>query len=393
MGAKAVKIKENIYWVGAIDWDLRNFHGYLTQRGSTYNAYLIIDEKVTLVDTVKAYKTDEMLERISSVIDLEKIDYLVCNHVEMDHSGALPAVKAKLPNAKIYTSPNGYKGLNMHYDISEWDISEVKAGDSLSLGKNTLDFFPIPMVHWPDSMATYMKEAKVLLPNDAFGQHIASNERFDDELEWGVVAEEAKKYYANIVLPYGNQVGRALATLGALDIEIICPSHGVIMRSHIADIVKLYQEWSAHEVKEKAIVVYDTMWDSTKKMALSVVDVFNSSGIPAIPMNLQETHISDIMTEVIDAKYICVGSPTLNNGMLPTVAKFLCYFKGLAPKGRKGFGFGSYGWGGQSAGDIEKILGECGLEILLEKQRIQYVPSDASLEEFKENVKQAINNV
>lgn len=390
MSKQAVKIKDNVYWVGAIDWDLRNFHGYLTQRGSTYNAYLIIDEKITLVDTVKAYKTDEMFERISSVIDPSKIDTLICNHVEMDHSGALPVVKDRLPDATVYTCANGKKGLAEHYDISSWDISEVKAGDSLSIGKNTLEFFPIPMVHWPDSMATYMPEAKILLPNDAFGQHIASNERFDDELSWGVIAEEAKKYYANIVLPYGNQVGRALATLGALDIEIICPSHGVLIRSHIADMVKFYSQWSSNDVCNKALVVYDTMWESTKKMASAITDVFNNSGIPATPMNLQTTHISDIMTEIIDAKYICIGSPTLNNGMLPTVASFLCYLKGLAPKGRKGLAFGSYGWGGQSAGEIEKVMQECGFEMMLEKQRIKYVPTSADIDALKDTVLQAL---
>lgn len=390
MSFEAVKIKENIYWVGAIDWDLRNFHGYLTQRGSSYNAYLIIDEKITLVDTVKAYKCDEMLERIASVVELEKIDYIVCNHVEMDHSGSLPLIKEKLPNTKVYTSGNGLKGLNEHYDISGWDIAEVKAGDSISLGQNTLEFFPIPMVHWPDSMATYMKEAKVLLPNDAFGQHIASNERFCDEIDFGVFAEEAKKYYANIVLPYGNQVGRALKTLGALDIEIICPSHGLMIRSNIAKMVEFYSQWSCNETVNKALVIYDTMWDSTKKMALALVDTFKEAGVPAEPVNLQASHISDVMTKLIDAKYICVGSPTLNNGMLPTVAAFLCYLKGLAPKGRYGMGFGSFGWGGQSAGDIEQVLEDAGFEILLEKQRIKYVPTDADINAFKEAVKQAL---
>lgn len=224
---KPVEIKPEIFWVGGIDWNLRNFHGYLTPRGSTYNAYLIVDEKIVLVDTVKHYLFEEMLSRIKEVVDPSRIDYIVSNHVEMDHSGSLTKILKIASEAKVITSPHGEKGLSRHFK-EEWDFKVVKSGDSLSVGKRTLQFFLTPMVHWPDSMATYVPEEKLLLPNDAFGQHIATAKRFDDQLGWDIVYEEAAKYYANIVLPHGEQVKKALETLSALNIEMIAPSHGVI---------------------------------------------------------------------------------------------------------------------------------------------------------------------
>ena len=261
-----VEIKPDIYWVGGIDWDIRNFHGYLTQRGTTYNAYLIIDKKITLVDTVKHYLFDELFSRIKEIVDPSKIDYIISNHVEMDHTGSLPKLLRFCPNAKIITSTRGEKGLKRHYK-KDWDFQVVQSGDTLNIGKRTLHFVHIPMVHWPDSMVTYIPSDKLLLPNDAFGQHIASSERFDDELEWGMLQEEAAKYYANIVMPYGDQVKKALAALGELDIDMIAPSHGIIWRSYIPQILKEYHKWAAYESDDKALIVYDSMWGSTEKMA------------------------------------------------------------------------------------------------------------------------------
>ena len=377
---KPVQIAEGIYWVGGIDWDIRSFHGYLTQRGTTYNAYLIIDEKITLIDTVKHYLFDEMLERISEIMDPQKIDYVISNHVEMDHSGGLPRLLEVCPNCTIFTSPNGEKGLKAHYK-KDWNLRVVKSGETLNIGKRNLSFVQTPMVHWPDNMVTYLHEEKILFSNDAFGQHIASSERFNDEYPHDIVIEEAAKYYANIVLPYGAQVQRALEAAAKLDITMIAPSHGLIWRSRIADIVAEYQKWSTNITEEKAVIVYDTMWDSTEKIAYTIQKTFEAKGIKTRMKKLETNHISDIMTEVLSAKYICVGAPTLNNNMLPTVAAFLTYLKGLAPKNRIGLAFGSYGWGGQSIGQIEDTLREAGFA-MLDKIAVQYIPDSQQLAEI-----------
>jgi len=257
-----VEIKPDIYWVGGIDWDIRNFHGYLTQRGTTYNAYLIIDEKITLVDTVKHYLFDELLSRIKEIVDPSKIDYIISNHVEMDHSGSIQKMLQLCPNAKVITSTRGEKGLKRHYK-KDLNFKVVKSGDTLNIGKRTLHFVHIPMVHWPDSMVTYIPSDNLLLSNDAFGQHIASSERFDDAFEWGTLQEEASKYYANIVMPYGDQVKKALEVLNELDINMIAPSHGIIWRSYIPQILKEYRKMASYESDDKALIVYDSMWGST----------------------------------------------------------------------------------------------------------------------------------
>ncbi len=355
---KAVEIKKGIYWVGAIDWDLRSFHGYLTQRGSSYNAYLIVDEKIVLVDTVKEYCCAEMLERIKDVIDPAKIDYVVSNHAEMDHSGSLPEIMTICKNAELIVSPHGEKALRNHFR-QEWNFKVVKTGDRVKIGKRTLQFVLMPLVHWPDSMATYIPEEKLLMPNDAFGQHIASPERFDDELGWDIAYQESAKYYANIALIYSKQVRAILKDIEPLEVDMIAPSHGVIWRKHVKDIIEQYRIWSHNITKDKAVIVYDTMWGSTKKMAQAIHKGFEEKGIQSRLLNLQANHISDVMTEVLTSKYICVGSPTLNGTMMPTVAAFLCYLKGLAPKDRVALSFGSYGWGGQSIKEVEDILKSC----------------------------------
>ena len=385
----SVAIKKDIYWVGGIDWDLRNFHGYMTQRGSTYNAYLIVDDKVTLIDTVKHYLRDEMFERISEIIDPSKIDYVVSNHVEMDHSGSIPYLMKKCPKAEIVASPNGVKGLKKHYG-DNYNYKTVKTGDTLDLGKRKLNFLLTPMVHWPDNMLTYCPDEKILFSNDSFGQHIASSERFDDEYEIDLIMEEAKKYYANIVLPYSMQVQNELKAASELDIEIIAPSHGIIFRKYIDKIVEKYKKWSSNETDKKALIIYDTMWKSTQKIAYAVQNGFEEKGYNTRMLNLQNNHISDIMTEVLNAEYICVGSPTLNNNIMPTVASFITYLKGLAPRDRKGLAFGSYGWGGQSVGIVHEELENCGFE-LLEDIKINYIPSKNQLDEIKNNIIEQLN--
>lgn len=386
---KAMEIKKGVYWVGGIDWDLRDFHGYSTERGSTYNAYLIIDKKITLVDTVKHYLFNEMLERIKDVIDPAKIDYIISNHTEMDHSGGLPQILDIAKNATVICSPNGEKGLKKHFK-KNWNFKVVNTGDSINTGKRNLKFVLTPMVHWPDSMVTYVPEEKLLLSNDAFGQHIATSRRFDDEVGWDIAREEAVKYYANIVLPLGAQVQKALGAIGSLDVEMIAPSHGLIWRTYLKDIIECYKKWSANICDKKAVIVYDTMWHSTEKMAYAIESAFEEKGIPCVMRSLGVNNISNVMTDILEAEYICVGSPTLNNGMLPTVAAFLTYIKGLAPKNRVGIAFGSYGWGGQSIGEIENIFEACKFQVPLKGLKMQYVPDKEELRELKEKIKNII---
>jgi flavorubredoxin len=378
-----VEIKPKIYWVGAIDWNIRNFHGYDTRRGTSYNAYLIIDDKITLIDTVKHYLFDEMFSRIKEIVNPNKIDYIISNHVEMDHSGSLPKIKKESPNAKIITSTRGQKGLLRHYK-KDLDFQVVKSGDTLNIGKRTLHFVHTPMVHWPDSMVTYVSSDKLLLPNDAFGQHIASNHRFDDNFEWGILREEAAKYYANIVMPYGDQVKKALETVTELDIDMIAPSHGVIWRSKIPEILKEYKKWANYESENKALIIYDTMWGSTEKIAYSLMEGLSESGINVSLRNLKNTHISDIITDIQDSKLILLGSPTLNNGMMPSMAGFLTYLKGLKPRNRIGFVFGSYGWGGQAVGEIENVLKDLSWDMPYNSINLNYIPDDTELKDVKE---------
>jgi flavorubredoxin len=378
-----VTLKEGIHWVGAIDWNLTNFHGYVTQRGSTYNAYLIKDEKTVLIDTVKAPFFDEMWSRVKELVDPAKIDYVVSNHVEMDHSGALPAVMERLPKAKVFTSPMGEKGLKRHFK-KDYDFQVVKTGDSLKIGNRTLKFFTTPMVHWPDNMVTYCPEEKVLFSNDAFGQHIATTERFDDELDWDILKEEAGKYWANIVMPYADQVQTALGALGGLDIKMIAPSHGIIWRSVIPKILGEYQKWSTNTTEpSKALIVYDTMWGSTEKMAMALREGLLEAGAKVTVRNLKHRHISDIMTDVLTSRMVLLGSPTLNNGMLPTMGAFLTYLKGLRPKNRIGFAFGSFGWGGQSVGEMEEVMKAMAWEVPIEGSKLKFIPDDKELDDVK----------
>jgi len=385
---KAIEVKKGIYWVGAIDWNLRNFHGYLTQRGSTYNAYLIIDEKITLVDTVKSTMTEEMMERISSVIDPSKIDYVVCNHVEMDHTGALPELMKVAKNATIITSPKGETGLKEHY-AGDFAYQAVASGTVLDLGKRSIQFILTPMVHWPDNMIAYMPEDKILFSNDAFGQHLAPAERFDDEFPLDIAMQEARKYYANIVLPYSKQVQKALLAASNLDIEIIANSHGIIWRKYVKEILAAYNEWATNETGRKALIVYDSMWHSTEKMARCIQDSFDDKGYTTNLLNLQVNHISDIMTQVIGAEYICVGSPTLNGKMLPTMAGFLTYLSGLAPKNRKSIVFGSYGWGPKMIEDMSSMLEGAGFNVVA-KEKIKYIPSEDDLAQLKSRILEVI---
>lgn len=387
---KAVEIKKGIYWVGVKDWNLREFHGYTTSRGSTYNAYLIIDDKITLIDGVKAPFTDLFMRRISSVIDPAKIDVVVCNHVEMDHSGALPAIMETAKNATLYCPPAGERGLKMHYDTTGWKMQVVKTGDTLNIGKHTLTFVQMPMVHWPDSMMTYVADEKLLFPNDGFGQHYASDELFDDE-NLDVIMDEAKKYYGNIVWPYGAQVQKVLETAATLDIGMIAPSHGIIWRKHIPEIVEKYKLWSSYgHVADKAVIVYDSMWGSTEQMAREVAAAWGEKGLRVTLCSLKYSNVSDAINDIVEAKYVALGSPTLNSGILPTMGAFLTYLKGLAPKNKVGFCFGSYGWKKDAQDEMQGILANLGWELPEPIMTINWRPTPEGLQQLHETALKVI---
>lgn len=373
-----IQVKDGVYWVGAVDWNVRNFHGYVTHRGTTYNAYLVVDEKVALIDTVKAPFLPEMMERLEEVIDPGEIDYVISNHTEPDHSGALLAVLEAAGDAELIASDMGRKGLRRYYgdDLKCTTITERPA---VSLGSRTLQFVATPMVHWPDSMVTYIPEEKLLLSNDAFGQHLATSKRFDDEVDPAVLMHEAAKYYANIVMPLWRSVSRALKAIAGLEIEVIAPSHGVIWRSRPGEILRAYRRWVEGAASERVVVVYDTMWGSTERVAKALVEGIASEGVEARLHRLGVTHNSDVIADVLDARAVLVGSPTLNNGLFPTVASFLAYMKGLKPKNKIGAVFGSYGWGGGAKRAAEAEMKAAGIDLVESDLDFVYRPTGEEL--------------
>ena len=388
---KAVEIKPDVFWVGGIDWNERNFHGYTTERGSTYNAYLILDEQITLIDTCKRPFVGELIERIGTIVDPAKIDYIVSNHVEMDHSGGLPALAAIAPDATIVTGePKGVRGLAAHYGDG-LNLMGVKTGDTLNIGKRTLTFIQTPMVHWPDSMVTYDEYDKILFSNDSFGQHYASSKRFDDEVGLPEVLVQAQKYYANIVMPYGKNVEAALKALAAYHFDMIAPAHGIIWCTHVPEILDCYRQWSSGEPEEYALVVYDSMWHTTEAMAVEITEAFMEMGIPARLLDLKVNHISDIMAEVLCARYIAVGSPTLNKTMMPTVSAFLCYMRGLAPAGRVGIPFGSYGWAPMGPNEVYQQLESCKFTLPEAPFTHQWVEDEEGLTRLHDEVIQFVS--
>jgi flavorubredoxin len=356
----AVKIAPNVWWVGAVDRAVRDFHGYKTPYGSTYNAYLVVDEKIALIDTVKHDFAGELIANIAEVVDPSKLDYIISNHVEPDHSGSMPEIMALNPGKPVFTSPNGLKGLTAYYRPG-WNFHVVKPGETLSLGQCSLSFLLMPMVHWPDSMATFLPERRLLFSNDAFGQHIASDERFVDEVGPERAFERASNYYANIVMPFGPSVKNVLAAAAKLDIAVIAPSHGLIWRSHLAELMEKYTAWAEYRTKaDLAVIAYDTMWGSTGMLAERLAEGYRAQGMEVKIFNLRHSDYSEVVGEALEASVLCVGSPTLTRGMMPMVAAMLHYMKGLGFKNRRGRAFGSWGWSGESAGLIDAALKDMG---------------------------------
>jgi flavorubredoxin len=382
---KAAEITKGIYQVGAIDWNIRDFHGYSTHLGTTYNAYLIMDEKITLIDTVKRDFADELLENVSQIVDPKKIDYVISNHTEMDHSGGLARVMHRIgENKPLYCSKLGHKNLSKHFQ-QKWNYQPVEDGSQLSIGNRTLVFMETRMLHWPDSMFTYAKEDKILFSSDAFGQHYAGLERFDDQMGEEIMPH-AKKYFANILLLYSPLILKVVEKVKkiGLDIRMICPDHGIIWRKDPVKIVDAYVEWSRQKPKRKAVVVYDTMWHSTEMMGEVIVDALGQQGVDAKPMHLRKWHRSDIITEVLDCGAIIVGSPTLNNGLFPTVSDFLAYMKGLKPQNKIGAAFGSYGWSGEAVKMITAELEEMKFKVIGPGIKVQYVPDKEATQACQE---------
>ena len=377
---KAAKVTDHVHWVGAIDWALREFHGHLTSRGTTYNAYLILADKITLVDTVKAPFREEMLSRVASVIDPGDITYIISNHSEMDHSGCLPEVIQAVKPEKVFASAMGANALAEHFHLGQ-EIVAVKDGESISLGNMNVSFVETRMLHWPDSMFTYLAEDGVLFSQDVFSMHLASTERFDDEIDDDILEDEAAKYFANILLPLSSPVSRLLEKIGGLDVTkgIVATDHGPIWRKDFSKILALYSRWAAQKPTRKAAVVYDTMYESTTLMAQAIAEGLRAGGANAKLLPLRACHRTDVATEMLGAGALLVGSPTLNNNLFPTVADALTYLKGLKPRNLIGAAFGSYGWSGEAVGQVEDVLRGMKVELVGESVKAKYVPDDEAL--------------
>jgi len=377
---KAVKVTDHVYWVGAIDWDIRDFHGYQTGRGSTYNAYLILADKITLIDTVKAPFRNEMLARIASVTDPSNVKYIISNHSEMDHSGSLPQVIDIIKPEKVFASTIGTQTLSQEFH-SNHEIIALKNGESLSLGNLNLTFLETKMLHWPDSMFTYLADDNLLFSQDAFGMHLATSERFADEIDEWIIEFEGIKYFANILMPMSALVLRTLGKISDLGIKIdvIAPDHGPIWRKDVNKIVEFYEKWAAQKPTKKAVVTYYTMWHSTELMAKTIAEGLIAGGVSTKVMSLNVCHRSDVVTEVLDAGALLVGSPTINSNMFPTVADLLYYLKGLRPQNLIGGVFGSYGWSGEAVGHVKDFLTDMKVELIGDGVKIKYVPDDEAL--------------
>lgn len=383
---KPVELKGEIYWVGAVDWAVRDFHGYETPRGTSYNNYLIIDEEPTLLDAVHHDFAHISLENISRIIEPTKIKNIVINHIENDHATGVEKILEIVPEANIYITEKGKRGLSKFIDLSRYKVNIVKTSDTIKIGKRSLLFIETPMMHWPDSMFTYIKEEKILVSQDAFGQHIASVERFDDEFVSNRSSEELEDavvdYYANILMPYGNVIKAKIEELvkSGIEIDMIAPDHGVIWRKYIDKVLTLYSEMVEAKAKLAAVIVYDTMWHSTEQMVFPIAKGIEDEGIPVKIIKLRATAKSVAIKEIWKARGLLVGSPTLNNGVFPSVAEFLSYLKGLRPKNRLFAAFGSYGWSGEAVKDMYEAAKAMKLEVFEPGVKVLYKPSEEDLQ-------------
>ena len=380
-------LTEGVYWVGVVDWALRRFHGHelSTHRGSSYNSYLIVDEKIVLVDTVWGPFQEQLIENIREVIDPAKIDIVVANHAEVDHSGGLPAVMRQAPKATVVVSQRGKESIEGHYH-QPWNFKAVKTGEKIGIGKHDLVFIEAPMLHWPDSMFTYLTGKNILMPNDAFGQHYATAFRFNDQVNQEELYEEAIKYYANILTPFSSMVSKKITEVLSLNlpVDMIAPSHGVIWRKDPLQIAKKYQEWSSQKPEKSAVIIYDTMWEGTRRMAEAIGQGIAGEGVQYKLFHTGVSDRNDVVTEIFKAKAVVVGSPTFNQGVLPTIRPILEDLRGLKFENKIGAAFGSYGWSGESVSTIEEYLNRCKIPAVAEGVKAKWQPRESDLIKCKE---------
>jgi flavorubredoxin len=379
------KITENVTWVGKVDWDLTKFHGeeYSTHKGSTYNAYLVRDEKNVLIDTVWLPYTEEFVDNLQKEIALSEIDYIIVNHGEVDHSGALTKLMKLIPDTPIYCTANAVKSLKGQYH-QDWNFHVVKTGDKLNIGSKEFIFVEAPMMHWPDTMMCYLTGENILFSNDAFGQHYASEYMFNDLVDQAELYRETLKYYANILTPFNRQVERKLKELAELNltIDIICPSHGVIWRDNPMQIVKKYSEWVKDYQENQITIIYDTMWDGTRKLAEAIAEGIKQADA-TVNIKLYNTgrkDKNDILTEIFQSKAILVGSPTVNNGVLSSIAGIMEEIRGLSFKNKKAAAFGTYGWSEKSVKMIGQLLTEAGFEVVNDGYKVSWNPDEATID-------------
>jgi anaerobic nitric oxide reductase flavorubredoxin len=389
----SIQLNASVTWVGKKDWELREFHGveYSTHRGSSYNSYLVRDEKVALIDTVWQPFAKEFVANLKKEIDLNEIDYIIANHSEIDHSGALPELMREIPNTPIYCTRNGARALKGHYH-QNWNFVEVKTGDRLSLGKKELLFIEARMLHWPDSMFCYLTEDNILFSNDAFGQHYATEFLFNDEVDQAELYQEAVKYYANILTPFSSLVEEKINEFIGLNLPLsmICTSHGILWRDNPVQIVEQYMKWAQDYQEDQITLIYDTMWNGTRRMAEAI-----ASGIKMVSpetavklFNVGRSDKNDVITEVFKSKAILVGSPTINRGILTSIAAILEEIRGLEFRNKKAAAFGCYGWSGESVKMIGRLLTECGMELMDDGIRALWNPDEDSIAQCVEFGKQ-----
>ena len=384
-----IKIKNNIYWVGKTDWELRKFHGfeYSTHRGSSYNSYLIMEDKIALIDTVWQPFSKEYVKNLAKEIDLQKIDYIIANHAEIDHSGALPELMERIPDKPVYCTENGIKSLKGHYH-KDWNFQPIKTGMKLNLGKKDLIFIEAPMLHWPDSMFEYLTEDNVLFSNDAFGQHYATEHLFNDLVDQSELFAEAIKYYANILTPFSALVKKKIQDFVALNLplDIICTSHGIVWRDNPLQIVEKYLAWAEDYQEDQITLIYDTMWSGTKRMAEYIARGIQKAD-PKVTVklyNISMTDKNDVITEIFKSKGILIGSPTINKGILSALAGLLEEVRGLNFKKKKAAAFGTYGWSGESVKMLTEGLKGAGFEVINDGIKALWNPDEKSLEEAVE---------
>lgn len=378
---KPVEIKPDIYWTGAIDWAIRDFHGYVTPDGTTYNNYLIMDEEITLVDTVKDNFAWVTINNIKHLTGLSKIKNIIINHIEPDHASGLEKIMSLVPDAAIYISEKGKKGLDRSFDTSKWNFNVVKTGDTLNIGKYNLLFLETPMLHWPDSMMTYVKEAKLLISQDAFGQHIATASRFDDEFtecsSMAKLDDAVVEYYANILMPFGTLIKNKISDVQnlGLELDMIAPDHGVIWRKGVNEVIQRYLDLAGGKTDLSVSIIYDTMWNSTERMTLPIMQGIKDEGVDCNVIKLRATPMSVAIKEFWKSRGSLIGSPTLNNMLYPSVAEFLYHLRGLRPKNRIAGAFGSYGWGGGAVKEAYEELNKMKLKVYEPGVQVLYKPS------------------